>query len=500
MIRAEIARRATEQAARALAPGFAFNPGQQRALAILQGPQTHTCAYGGARGGKTFLFVQQIIQRALDAPGSRHAIMRLDGNAAWQSVRLDTFEAVMSRAYPGVVWREDTSNGYVYLPNDGNSEIWFGGLGRSGLAAGGLSGKAAVEKMLGREYATLYFVECSQIPYSLVGLMQTRLAQKVALRSDPAKYLRPLAYYDLNPVGSQHWTNRLFVQHIDPDTRRPLPNPQEYRAIDDISPEENRANLPAGYVEALAAMPERLKKRFYKGVYQADIDGALWTIEMLDRQRIERAALPQLVRVVIGVDPSGTSGAEDSRSNEVGIAAVGLGADDQGYLLEDGSGNMAPEAWAKRVRHLYDKWEADAVVAEKNFGGDMVRTTLHSHDALTNASGAAHVIPMPIRLVTASRGKAVRAEPISIMYGDSESAGRVWHVGPREKFALLEDQLLNFSGAGYQGSKSPDRADALVWGLTELMVRGERIPLAGAIVVKRSAAAPIPVHMGGKGY
>jgi phage terminase large subunit-like protein len=121
---------------------------------------------------------------------------------------------------------------------------------------------------------------------------------------------------------------------------------------------------------------------------------------------------------------------------------------------------LPPEGWARVAINAYREYQADRIVAEQNFGGDMVRATIHSVDR--------HV---SVQLVSASRGKAVRAEPVSALYGKEESGvwvdGRIRHVGA---FPELEDQMLNFSSAGYMGDRSPDRVDALVWAITELML------------------------------
>jgi hypothetical protein len=187
--------------------------------------------------------------------------------------------------------------------------------------------------------------------------------------------------------------------------------------------------------------------------------GAFWTHDMLDRYRMpaprtpdERVALMnQMKRVVVAVDPSGCAGPDDERSDEIGIVVAGLDKDGYGYVLEDLSGRYAPEGWARTAVSALDNWKADRIVAEQNFGGAMV-----SHTIQTVRRTA------PVKLIQASRGKAVRAEPIAALY----EQGKVKHVG---NFPQIERQLCMFSAAGYQGARSPDRADALVWAMTEIM-------------------------------
>jgi phage terminase large subunit-like protein len=169
---------------------------------------------------------------------------------------------------------------------------------------------------------------------------------------------------------------------------------------------------------------------------------------MLDAAALE-VGPTHFKRVVVGVDPSGSAG---QTGDLTGIVAVGLGQDGRAYVLEDASIQASPDGWAQAVSRIYHRRQADRVVAERNFGGEMVRSVLQA--AAPN---------LPITLVTASRGKSVRAEPVSALY----EQGRVSHVGPLPE---LEDQMCLMTGAGYEGQGSPDRLDALVWALTELML------------------------------
>ena len=152
-----------------------------------------------------------------------------------------------------------------------------------------------------------------------------------------------------------------------------------------------------------------------------------------------------LTRIVVGVDPAVTSG-EDADST--GIVVAALGRDGDGYVLDDRTCRDTPQRWAQRVMWTYDRWQADRVVAEKNQGGDLVATVLRAQRR-----------NVPLTLVHASRGKLARAEPIAALY----EQGRVHHVGV---FPELEEELTSaVPGSG----PSPDRMDALVWALTELM-------------------------------
>lgn len=428
-------------------PSFRLNPGQAKATELLRGAQRHTLLAGGARSGKTFLLTRAVVVRALRGEGSRHAILRYRANAARSSIALDTLPKVMSVCFPGVRLVEHRQDGYFELPN--RSQIWIGGL----------DDKDRVEKILGQEYATIYLNECSQIPYASVLIARTRLAQKV-------EGLRQRAYYDLNPGGSGHWTNHEFGKHVDPISRQPLAEPDDFRRCF-VNPDDNAENLSPEFLRSLATLPERQRKRFYEGQYVDEIDGALWTYELLEACRLDVGEKPVnedaasriserlgLRRVVVGVDPSGARGKEDKRSDEIGIVVVGKGADGVAYVLEDLTLRAGPEEWGRVVATAFRKWRANRVIAEVNFGGAMVESTIRVADA-----------SVPVSLVRASHGKAVRADPIAVLYDERDR--RVRHVG---RFPDLEDQLVNFSTAGYMGDRSPDRADALVWALTELML------------------------------
>lgn len=423
-------------------PLFELTAKQSEANRLLGGGQRHTLLIGGARSGKTFLLVRAVVVRALRGAKSRHGILRFRANAARASIALDTLPKVMQLCFPGVDLVEKRQDGYFVLPN--GSEIWIGGL----------DDKERVEKILGQEYSTLLFNECSQIPYSSVLVARTRLAQRV-------EGIAQRAYYDLNPAGTGHWTYHEFIEHRDPLSRQAQADPDQYRSLY-LNPSDNAANLTPEFLASLQALPEKQRRRFFEGRYVAEVDGALWTLDVLERGRADNEGYKpgdtRLRRIVIGVDPSGASSAEDKRSDEIGIVVAGMNTAGVGIVLEDGSERLGPFGWGKKVSELAKKWGADRVIAEINYGGAMVEATMRTADK-----------SLPVKVITASRGKHVRAEPISALYEPTEQwpQGRVQHAG---RFPELEDQMLNFSTAGYTGDRSPDRADAMVWALTELML------------------------------
>ena len=189
-----------------------------------------------------------------------------------------------------------------------------------------------------------------------------------------------------------------------------------------------------------------------------EIEGALWTREMIDATRLDpnRDQLPRFKRVVVAVDPAVTA---NKRSNETGIVAIGQTYKNHAVVLEDASGQYSPDGWADRAIKAYKQWHATRIVAENNQGGDMVEAVFRSRP-----DGAL----LPIKLVTATKGKIVRAEPVAALY-EQRKIGH-WGIFPK-----LEDQLCEFTGDD-STEESPDRLDALVWGLTELLLTGRSVP------------------------
>jgi predicted phage terminase large subunit-like protein len=419
---------------------------QRAALALLNSSSTHCLLAGGSRSSKTFTHCMFIAERALTVP-SRHAILRFRFSHLHASVIEDTWPKMLALCFPGAKGKLDRQL-WVYRFDCG-SEVWFGGLDE----------KERVEKVLGQEHATLFFNEASQIPLASRQTAITRLAQNTALRLK--------ALYDCNPPSKRHWLHAFFIDKIDPNRHQPLAHPESYAHLQ-MNPEDNRANLRPEYLRELEQLDERRRQRFLLGQWSDDDENALWTPEMLDNGRLVDRAPPDMQRVIVAVDPSGCSGPEDLRSDEVGIVVAGLGTDGRGYVLEDLSGRFGPDRWKTIVVSAYARWRADAVVAETNYGGAMVGEVIRT---AVDTRG----YPLNFREVQATRGKVVRAEPIAALF----SQGRVSLVG---RFAEMEYQLTAMTTAGYRGDKSPDRADAMVWALTALfpaMAREARDAAAG---------------------
>jgi len=220
---------------------------------------------------------------------------------------------------------------------------------------------------------------------------------------------------------------------------------------------DNKAILPPDYLGQMIETfgDSSFGRQELDGVMLGAPEGALWNRALLDRCRVVDD-LPEPRRVVIGVDPPASN-----RGDACGIVVAMLGADGIAYVRADCSIEKAtPDRWARAVADAARAWNADRVVAERNQGGQMVESVLRAADST-----------LPVRLVHASQGKAARAEPVSARY----HAGKVRHAG---LFPELEDQMCGLMAAGrYEGpGRSPDRADALVYALSELMLRPKREP------------------------
>jgi len=221
--------------------------------------------------------------------------------------------------------------------------------------------------------------------------------------------------------------------------------------------EDNRANLPQRYIRDIRRSlgSALLARQELDGEMLVDHAGALWTRALIEQCREAAAGAPPL-RLVVGVDPPASA-----VGDACGIVVVALGEDGIARVLADATvARASPERWARAVAEAAHHWQADRVVAEANQGGAMVESVLRAAS-----------IALPLRLVHATRGKSARAEPVAALY----EIGRVRHCG---QFAALEDQLCGLiAGGGYQGpGRSPDRADACVWALTELMLQAQAGP------------------------
>lgn len=464
---------------------FRFTLTQQEAIRLLCGDATKVQMEGGSRAGKTFVIIRQTFKYLIENPGLRAVSLRLHRNSAIESLWMDTVPKVIELCFPGLkgFCKPNNSLGYRKLWN--GSEYWCGGL----------DDKDRVDKILGREFGIVHFNETSQIPYDTILRVRTRLAQKI-VGPDGVPF-RNREWHDLNPVGKMHWSHKVFHELKDP-----LQPEKEFDAAIYarmlMRPQDNLENLDQEYIDSLDAMPAGLRARFFLGEYQDEMIGALWTLSMLAASAgtaCTYETMPvKMRRVVIGVDPSGDSGDLDSKADAIGIVVAGMGVDDRAYVLEDATMNGSPEQWGRRVNDLRLKWHADKIIAERNYGGAMVEAVIR------------HAFPnSPVELVTSSHGKALRAEPVSVMYEirDGRNGAKVIHCG---HFPDLAQEMMSVKrGDTAEEIKarlghSPNRLDALVFGLTSLFELSNHgiFEVWKKEAEKASAAAAKPEAIGAK--
>lgn len=254
-----------------------------------------------------------------------------------------------------------------------------------------------------------------------------------------------------------------FPRQVVTTTPRPVPLLKALMADDrttvtHMKTSDNRGNLAAGFFDRVVDRYQgtRLGRQELDGEMIDDRPDALWSRNLLEQNRLKDR--PVLKRIVIAIDPPVTG---TQKSDACGLIVAALGEDDRAYVLADETLRaVSPERWAKAAHTLYEKFGADRIVIETNQGGDMAETVLRQQ--------APH---LPVRQVKASRGKYVRAEPVAHLY----ERGLVSHVG---RMPDLEDEMCDFGLEGLSSGRSPDRLDALVWALTDLMLDAQATPRA----------------------
>lgn len=414
---------------------------QREGRDILAGEGTHFLFSGGSRSGKTVLLIRTLVLRCVLAPGSSHVVFRNHFNHLKTSILNPngTLDFVLKTWFPFLDYKMNKTDWVLSIYINGKT---------STIVFGGLDDKIRTEKILGQEYSTIYLNECSTISYASRDLAITRLAENSGLK------LKML--YDCNPPLQSHWLYKLFIKKQDPTSGEDLRRPDIYKYFQ-MNPLDNIANLPPDYIDTLRDMPKRQRERFLDGLFGSDVPNALWpsgSIKHISKPESEhgwQAIKQRLKRIAIGVDPSGCDTNEESNNDEIGIIVTGLLGDGSALVLADHTGYYTPATWGSLVAQLYDEWGADIVLGEVNYGGAMVKENVLSHNRNMN-----------FKMVTASRGKHLRAEPQAAHYEN----GKVKHVG---NFVDLENEMGQFSTAGYLGEVSPNRVDALVMTLQELM-------------------------------
>lgn len=403
---------------------FTETPAQQKfAEAAFSGRFRYLLYGGGIRSGKTALALMLVQTLARIYPRSRWAIVRKD----IPSIRRNVLPAFSKFRVPG--FTNDINHASWSCTCANGSEILF--------VNENINADPDLDAWKGLEVNGFVLEEANELsPAAWYKAIERAGSWVVPDGVQP----EPLILLTCNP--SLGWVKETFY---DPWKRNALHAPYYFQPATIA----DNPHIPAEYRNALSNLPEREFRRFVLGDWDSlsAAPGALWTPEMIVRNRVQSA--PELKRVVVAIDPAATSGPD---ADETGIVVLGIGKDGHGYVLADGSGRYRPTEWANKAIALYRQYNADRIIGETNNGGDMVEATLRAVDA-----------SLPYRGVHASRGKAKRAEPVAALY----ERDLIHHVGAYDK---LELQMTSWTPD--EQSFSPDRMDALVWAVSWLMLRG----------------------------
>jgi phage terminase large subunit-like protein len=413
-------------------PEFTKNPSQVEAVRRMA-KYMHFLLYGGSRSGKSVIFLRTLIARAIRHKSS-HVVLRKHLDHVVSSIWMETLPFCLDVCGLARTVKLNHTKHYVTFPN------------KSIIYLGGLDDKERTDKILGREFSTIWFNECSEISWDSVQTALSRLAERSGLA--------PRAWYDCNPPNKKHWTYNVFRELLNPKERTALPK-RLYGCMK-INPQENAHNLADGYIDnVLGIMTGNKRKRFMDGEWTDDSEGALWTSELIGAYRVKEDRVPDLVRIIVGVDPNVS---DNPNSDECGIVVAGLGVNEHVYVLADCTVAGGPREWALAVVAAYKKYEADLVVGEVNNGGDLVEINLRTVEE-----------DLSYESIRATRGKIKRAEPVAALY----ERGIVHHAG---EFPELEAEMTTWNPELDATEKdwSPNRMDALVWTVTKLKLDNSR--------------------------
>ena len=384
-----------------------------RVFAPFLQPKRYKAAFGGRGSGKSHHFAEDVVDAAVRRPGLRVVCVR-------------EVQKTLKESAKRLI--EDKITGHGLWP-------LFGGKPRNDHIVTPGQGVILFQGMQDHTAESIKSLEGFDVAW-------TEEAQTLSALS--LEFLRPT----IRKPGSELWFSWNPRNAMDPVD-------QFFRGQ---TPPENSARIKVNYADNPFFPAELEEERahdantnrdryahIWLGEYEPMALGAIWDRQTIHANRLRD--MPTMGRIVVAVDPAVSA---ETGSDEHGIVVCGVGEDKRGYVLDDTSLRGTPRQWAERAIATADRWDADAIVVERNQGGDMVKHTLQS-------------VRPGIRVieVTATRGKHVRAEPIAALY----SMGRISHVGT---FPQLEDQLCQMTAAGYEGNGSPDRCDALVWALTDL--------------------------------
>ncbi len=428
---------------------FAKTPKQREATQLMI-DNMYTLLVGGSRSGKTFIKVRNTLGRAFLKP-SRHLEVRRTFKSIKKSIWLDTLPKVLKISYPGLkegVHYNLNRTDFFFEFLENGSTYWIGGM----------DDKERMERILGTEYSTIGINESSEMSYDQRETLLTRLAENSGL---------PLRMWDdCNPPSKKHWTYKLFVEGINPvDGKELTPEQKAQHGYLVMNPEDNRSNLPGAYFGILDGLSARKRARFRDGLFSSDTEGALWSNDVINAAQLQSAEhepwITDAPLTVIALDPNVAEDrkpGEEFTADEAGIIVISKDTplkDSSGnaVVIADHGGKLSATEWAKKAVWAYQYHNANYVVAEKNQGGALVEMALKAEDST-----------VPVKLVSASKGKHTRAEPVVTLYEN----GQIKHMEGLDD--LETEQLEWVPGLG----PSPNRVDALVWGATDLFLSGQK--------------------------
>lgn len=438
-----------------ITPQFKFNEDQRVAYGLAtSNAHKYLLFYGPSRSGKSFLILYILVLRALRAPGSRHAVFRGARNAAETTLFKLTLHQVLDKCFPGLKPQLDIALSTMTVTFPNGSTILFDGLDADRL-----------DKVLGNEFNTIWINECNddEIDYGTVSQLMSRLS--VVSATEDGRVLANKMFFDCNPRFYADWEYRAFRLHVNPDDGDAMPLAEQWVSTK-LNTTANMDNLPSDYITSTLQSGSAVKRqRFLIGEWTDENQRALFRDAMFRDHRVPRPATVstpaqvlamladlsiQLRRITIAVDPAKS---HDPRSDLTGITVQGIAADGHVYVLADLSQRASPNTVCEEIREAYHAWGASRIIVESNAAGSWLDATMRVHFPAA-----------PIKNIAATAttgGKAERAEPVSDQY----ERGVVHHVG---SFRELEEQMCQW-GSPASRRKSPDRMDAVVWGITELL-------------------------------
>lgn len=428
--------------------------------------------YGGSGGGKSFFVMDLIVERAMLAPGSRHAIFRLTRNSCEKTLFDKTLHEVLDKAWPGLKDQCEISLSQMTVTFPNGSKIFFDGLDENRMT-----------KVLGDEFNTIWINECNEdgLSYQQVSTLLSRLRARSETMT--GRVLTNKMFFDCNPRFYSDWEYKAFVLKVNPEDGDALHNADQWIATK-MEADANVDNLHPDYLESLKAGSAASRRRYVEGEWSDENNNALFTEAMFRDNRIPRPAhidTPErilaymaeqginLVRTTVAVDPAKTN---DAKSDLTGITVQGIADDGHVYVLADYSMKASPVTVSETIRDAYHAWGAQRIVVESNAAGTWLDSTLRL--VWPNAPNLKN-----IAATKQTGNKTERAEPVAAQY----ERNVVHHVGTHKE---LEAQMADW-GSPASRRKSPDRMDAVVWGITELMnLANERKFIPGAVQARAS--------------